>query len=191
MKKIGLVAGLLAAALSISDAYAVIIYDFSGECAIASDCTGTATGILTLADTYTPGTTITGADFISFSYASSQGSFVVPRDLAFLDIFGALPENQGPAVEWMSVDFAENNTGLNACAETGLIERGNASIDCVTDGWWYAEFSPVGIGDDGGDFDDRDHGASHAWTLRKVPEPTTLALMALGLVSLGFRRKHI
>ena len=75
----------------IPQAHGVVIYDFSGECAAASDCSGVATGVLTLADTYSPGTTLASADFIYFEYTSSQGSFVVLSDLGFLEMCGALP----------------------------------------------------------------------------------------------------
>lgn len=154
--------------------------DLAGSHASNEAAVHTATGVLTLADTYTPGTTVTTADFISLSY-----SFVVPDDLAFIEVFPAFYLRcQVRLLSGMSMDFQDNNSGLNACAEQGLIVKGAGSIDCVTAGWWYVEFFPVGIGDDGGDFNDRDHGTTHTWTLRtvSVPEPSTLGLLAVGLL---------
>ena len=181
-------AAWLACSLLSGAASAVVIYDFEGDCAVASDCNGTATGVLTLDDAYTPGTTVTSSDFISLSYSSSQGSFVVPDDLAFIEVFsGVLPEVAGPSVDWVSIDFAEGNSGLNACS--GVL---NSEINCFTAGWWYVEFFPVGIGDDGGDFNDRDHGTTHTWTLRDpavVPAPPAIWLLVTGSAGLGLMRR--
>jgi hypothetical protein len=67
------VAGAAAALLMAAPARANIVFDFSGVCNFT--CTGTSTGVLTLADAYTFGSNITAADFISFDYSSSTGSF--------------------------------------------------------------------------------------------------------------------
>jgi hypothetical protein len=56
-------------------ARANIISDFTGTCTL--NCTGTATGVLTLTNAYVPGTDITTADFVSFSYMSSDTSFTL------------------------------------------------------------------------------------------------------------------
>jgi len=173
-----------------ASAHAVVIYDFAGECAAASDCSGTARGVLTLADTYTPETALSSADFLSFTYASSQGTFAIPSDLAFLEMWGVLPSTSGRAVEWVNIDFSGNNSGLNSCAQSGSIQRGAASIDCLTDGWWYLEFAPVGIGDDGADFNDRDHGTTHTWTLRAVPEPSTAVMAILAFAGVGWSARR-
>lgn len=50
-----------------------IVFAFSGVC--SSGCTGEATGILTLADSYSFGADITAADFISLTYDSSARDF--------------------------------------------------------------------------------------------------------------------
>ncbi len=54
-------------------ARANVIFDFSGVC--DDGCSGTASGVLTLADSYRFGTRITSADFISMQYSSSSGGF--------------------------------------------------------------------------------------------------------------------
>ena len=54
-------------------ARADVIFDFSGTC--TAGCSGTATGVLDLTDAYVFGSNITLADFVSFSYTSTTGSF--------------------------------------------------------------------------------------------------------------------
>jgi hypothetical protein len=71
----------IAAGLALtSPARANIISNFTGTC--TSVCTGTVTGVLTLTDAYVPGTGITSATFVSFSYMSS---------FSFLSITSAFP----------------------------------------------------------------------------------------------------
>ena len=52
---------------------AEVVYDFSATC--TDGCTGTATGVLVLENSYVPGTPVESADFVSFTYSSSSGSF--------------------------------------------------------------------------------------------------------------------
>ena len=71
---VAVVALVLSAALfHASPARANIVFDFNGDCNFG--CTGTATGVLTLADSYTFGADITAADFISLTYSSSDRDF--------------------------------------------------------------------------------------------------------------------
>jgi hypothetical protein len=55
---------LTAALFQAAPARADVVFDFSGEC--SQGCSGTATGVLTLADSYIFGSEIADADFISF-----------------------------------------------------------------------------------------------------------------------------
>jgi hypothetical protein len=58
-------------------ASANVVFDFNGTCN-SSGCpltTSTATGVLTLTNAYVFGTDMTSADFVSFSYSSSDLSF--------------------------------------------------------------------------------------------------------------------
>jgi hypothetical protein len=57
-------------------ARADVIFDFSGTCAV--DCSGTATGVVDLSNSYVFGSNITSADFVSLSYASSDFNFTIP-----------------------------------------------------------------------------------------------------------------
>jgi len=68
-------AALFLLAASTEIASADIVFDFSGTC--TAGCTGTATGILTLTDTYTYGTAISGSTFVSFSYTSNDLSLTI------------------------------------------------------------------------------------------------------------------
>ena len=47
-------------------------FTFTGTCTV--DCTGTATGILTLTD-YTQGNSLSAANFVSFDYISSDDNY--------------------------------------------------------------------------------------------------------------------
>jgi hypothetical protein len=90
-------------------ANAEVVYNFEGTC--VGGCTGTATGVLTLEDTYTPGTPLQNADFISFSYQSTSGSFTID-DTTFLEFQliagqidrGILPAISGPALSYIGLD---------------------------------------------------------------------------------------
>ena len=94
-KLLGLFAGLVLV-LNAGTATALVIYDWSGTC--TDNCTGTATAVLTLQDSYIPGTVLAEADFVSFSYSSSSGSYDIPGDADFLQLIGstgALPVLSG------------------------------------------------------------------------------------------------
>jgi hypothetical protein len=62
---------VLTGLIEAAPARANIVFDFSGVC--SWNCGGTPTGVLTLADSYTFGTDITDADFISFDYYHKRG----------------------------------------------------------------------------------------------------------------------
>src|ERR1700760_4790721 len=70
----GMAALFLAAVLfHATPARANVVFDFNGIC--GDGCSGTASGVLTLADSYRFGSRITSADFISMQYSSSSGGF--------------------------------------------------------------------------------------------------------------------
>ena len=73
--------GAAALALAAGSASADVVYDWMGTC--TDLCTGNATAVLTLADTYTPGTALANVDFVNFSFSSSNGSYTVPGDDVF------------------------------------------------------------------------------------------------------------
>ncbi len=148
---------------------AAIIYDWSGTC--TDNCTGTASAVLTLKSSYTPGTVLTAADFVSFSYSSSSGSYDIPADASFVELLGstgALPVSSGVTLLGpINFDFE----GLGT------------TFSVNTDGTWGSGFTPKFTGLDFGD--------SHSWE-RRIPEPGSLALFGLGLAGLGaVRRKKL
>jgi len=155
---------------------ASVIYDFEGIC--SEGCTGIATGILTLADTYTPGTQVADSDFISFSYSSSSGSFEIPSDLALNRIHNSvLPTASETSVAWVEIDAILSGTGLNACGIDTLTD-----YQCPSDWAWSAEWVPGGI--------TRDLGLSYTWTLQAVPVPAAVWLFGSGLIGLiGLARR--
>ena len=89
----GLAAAVLALGLAAPKARAVVIYDWTGACDFG--CSGQAAAVLTLADSYTPGSNVDEDDFVSFSYSSSSGTYdALPDELA--SVSGALPAVSGP-----------------------------------------------------------------------------------------------
>lgn len=147
---------LLVTGLASPDANAVILYQWEGPC--GNGCTGTASGTLTLQDTYTPGSVLTDADFISFSYTSSSGSYSIPADAALSGIAGggSLPAVSGLVDTDIAMDW----------------ERANTVHVTMPGGGWASTFDSPSI-IDGGD--------SYVWTL---PEPATTVLLAIGVVGL-------
>ena len=165
---VGLAAAILVMAMAAPKADAVVIYDWSGLC--DSGCAGQATAVLTLEDSYLPGTQVMGADFISFSYSSSRGAYDIPADAA-LDGFSVpsiLPVVSGAAQILLDIDGP------------------GTLFDSLPGGGWLSLFAPAGI-DDGGD--------EHQWVLRTtdLTAPGPLSLLALGLAGLalaGRRRSN-
>ena len=56
-------------------AQAAVIVNFSGTCTVG--CTGTATGVLSLVDTYVLGSVVTLPDLLQFDYSSNTLSFTM------------------------------------------------------------------------------------------------------------------
>ena len=159
MKRLGVVAGaLLALGLTAPQAKAVVIYDWSGLC--VAGCTGQATAVLTLADSYVPGTLAMDADFISFSYSSSSGAYDIPAGPAFAGFLEpmVLPAESGQA------DI--------------VLQFGDGIFD-NTPGSWLSVLLSSGV---------EDGGVEESWTLRQpteLPAPGPLSLLALGLAGLA------
>jgi PEP-CTERM motif len=141
-------------------AHADVIFDFNGVCDFG--CTGTATGILTLADSYAFGSDITTANFISFDYSSSHLSFDIP-----------------------SADAPSLEGGLNADgsfnSEEPLVIQANAGLPVF--GASPGRFTSVMT-----DVHNEDLGSTFTFTLVSgaVPEPSTWAMMLLGFAGLSF-----
>ena len=174
MRLLGVLAGaVLALSLAPPQAEAVVIYDFTGTCDAPCNF---ASGTLTLADTYTPGTVVENDDFISFSYNSGSGAYSVPGLVLFSQFTGdrLLPAGMGQAS--LTIDFAGGSTFFQS-----------------EPGFWRSLFGPAGIDDVGG---------GTTWSLRAPVDPPVdlsapgpLSLLALGLAGLALagrrRRKAV
>jgi hypothetical protein len=145
----------LGALTSGTAARANLVFDFSGVC--SAGCSGTATGVLTLASDYMFGDAITPATFVSFSYASSDLGFTIPATPTPLFVGG------------LNADGSLNNlvSGLIIMAPLGNID--------ITPGIFHA--TTLGF---------MDSGSQPQFSLVAVPEPGTWALMASGFAALGF-----
>jgi hypothetical protein len=125
--------------------------------------TSTATGVLTLTNAYVFGTDMTSADFVSFSYSSS--------DLSFDLTSGESPSLGGG----LNSDGSFNATGA-------LTVESSAGFPVFTAR--PGEF----IATDQGPGGHEDVGSSFTFTNATpsaVPEPSTWAMMALGFAGLG------
>jgi len=99
---------LTAAPFQAAPARADVIFDFSGTCDLQG-CSGIATGVLTLADSYVFGADLTAADFISFDYLSSDVNFEVtsaeaPSLIGGLDADGSINSRDELVVEAAAAD---------------------------------------------------------------------------------------
>jgi hypothetical protein len=146
---------LAAATFQAAPARANIVFDFSGVC--DSGCSGTATGVLTLDDSYAFGSDLTLTNFVSFHYSSSDIGFDVPNA-------GGLLFSGG-----LNADGSIVGTDLAVIGEHefGVFPEGKFLVD---------------ITDTGGDVGSLSH-----FTLVSgdVPEPTTWAMIVLGFAGLG------
>ncbi|MEM0947760.1 MAG: VPLPA-CTERM sorting domain-containing protein [Pseudomonadota bacterium] len=156
-------AALIALGLA-NSANSAVVYEWSGLC--TDGCTGFASAVLTLEDTYTPGTALSLADFSSFFYSSSSGAFDVPGDAAFVSLTGTLPMESGNLSD-LVVDFAGGGTIFSS----------------FSTGSWTSLFASVGVGEGG---------TNGEWTLRPavVPLPAGLPLLLAGLGGLAFLARH-
>lgn len=149
---------LILCSLGAVKANASIIYNWTGEC--TGRCTGFATGVLELVDTYTPGTAVNTGEVISWSYASSSGSYTIPGDLALGFWSGALPVFSGPSLTHVNTIFG-----------------GVAVFNNFTDGVWNTGGGSI--------LPSVDFGISGSWSLHtEVPEPDTLTCLILTLLLL-------
>jgi len=158
-KLLGVLAtAIVALGLTAPKAEAVVIYDWTGTC--TGGCTGQASAVLTLVDSYTPGDFASTLDVISFSYSSSSGAYDIPADAALAFASATLPAVSGEGM--VNLIFAA----------AGAEFRPNTSMS------WTSHLAPAGV-------DDR--GTDNTWTLRQIDlsAPGPLSLLALGLAGMA------
>ncbi len=149
-----------AAPFEAAPARADSVFDFSGIC--DSGCTGTATGVLTLVDFFDDDNgMVDDSTFISFSYTSSSGSFLIT--LA-----------DGGSASGLVYDDGRPFGGLTVSSAAGL-----PSFQATPEQFEAAIAPDPGPNDVGSSFTFvQVHGA--------IPEPTTWAMMLLGFAGLGY-----
>jgi hypothetical protein len=147
---------LSAAVFQAAPARADVVFDFSGICD-QNTCSGTGTGVLTLADSYVFGADINAGNFISLDYSSSDENFEIasPEAQVFLGGLNA----DGSLVGILLVQVM---TGTSPFFEVANPPDG---FFANSDRGEMFTFTLVG-------------GA--------VPEPSTWAMMLLGFAGLGY-----
>ncbi len=152
-------------------ARADVLFDFSGTCVF--NCSGTATGVLDLTNTYVSGSDITAADFVSFSYTSSALNFTIPA--------ADTPTLMGG----LNANGSSNSSGLIAIMASGgplFASAGGVFVanpgGSITDVGLSSTFTPEG---------------STVGNPTATPLPLGLPLFATGPAAvglLGWRRKR-
>lgn len=157
---------------------AVIIYDFYGTC--SQGCTLAARGTLVLNDSYVAGTEVTASDYVAWDFAILEGSYSLndPRLTGMSTMLGSLPVYSGRAD--FLLDF-----GGESYFSTGEPFRVGDPDRIPTGSWSNLGPEPRACTIDHcyGVEDLSSWGSHHLW-IRRVPEPTTLALLLGSLVLL-------
>jgi hypothetical protein len=177
MKKILVLTTVGLFLLGSGSARALVIYDFTGEC--STGCTGSASGTLVLADTFSG--TPSDVDFVSFSFTSSNGTYTVPGDAVFLEFTpggGALPTASGAAD--IFIDWTEGQSYFRtAISFFSDFTSGNVSAS------WASRLNSDAI---------IEAGRTYTWTRRvesaRVPEPSTAALLLGALTAMWIMRRR-
>jgi hypothetical protein len=162
------VAGAAAALLMAAPARADIVFHFSGTCIFT--CTGTATGVLTLTDSYVFEDVITNADFISFTYSSSSRSYELTS-----------------AASIVNAGTAAGISAVGSLVGKEMIIEGSAGAVPFFD-WTPIFFFSGGAGPD---LEDALGSFKFTRVTGAVPEPSTWAMMLLGFAGLcyaGYRK---
>ena len=100
-------------------------YQFVGQC---TDCSGTGVGVLTVQN-YTLGDTLTGCNFVSFTYTSNLTSFTITAPGSY-DLSGMLPVSL-PAAAMVNVRDSTNEFSSSANGTWNVDES-----DYGTGGTW-------------------------------------------------------
>jgi hypothetical protein len=179
------------------------VYDFSGSC---NDCQNTGNGVLTLQN-YTPGTTLSADNFVSFTYSSNLLTFNVTQselDFNTLGIANTSPFVSGPTTTDVGLSGALGSTAgsadfyLNASITEGSSAYSINFDSCSTSsavcgsgltspGEWQILTAAVGNSSLPGGLGTKisDYGFSHAWTpVSVVAAPEMDAGSATGAVAL-------
>jgi hypothetical protein len=153
------VAGLFQAAPARAD----IVFLFSGTC--LATCVGTATGVLTLTNSYVFETPLTNADFISFTYSSSSRSYELTS-----------------ATSIVNPGRAGGITKDGSLVDVELVIEGSAGAVPFFK-WIPIAFLSGGVGPA---FEDGIEPFKFTRVTGAVPEPSTWAMMLLGFAGLGY-----
>ncbi len=159
--------------LAWAGAVSTVQYNFTGVC---SDCTGNGTGVLTLLDTYVPGTQI-GPSFQSFTYSSNLvPSFSITSGDPNLFIQNSNPYSIIPSnLPGFANVFFCGGTGQEIhCFQSTTGSPGTNWSVCV------------------GPNQCEDFGTNGTWSaaVAGVPEPATAVLVGLPIALLGYARKR-
>lgn len=177
------------------NAYAQVVdtYAWGGLC---TDCPTTggdtpASAVLSVQN-YTPGDSLSAANFYSFSYVST--GYDISFSATSVDLSGTLPAVGGVVDTFMSVSGLTDSTGTIP---------GVFSFTTIGDGSWTLALNGSSLDEHGSTtygHSDEYHDSSH-WNfdhhegnVSAIPEPQTYAMLLAGLGLMGFiarRRKQM
>ena len=154
-------------------------YDFSGGC---SDCQNTGNGVLTLQN-YTPGTALSGVNFVSFIYSSNLLTFnITQSELDFdtvgtsgtspyvsgpintsIGLSGDLGTTTGPANFYLNASTTQGNANYSVNFDTCTTDCGSG---LTSPNEWQVITAAVANSQLPGGLQTKvnDYGFSHTWT---------------------------